>query len=109
MRLELGLSNLQDDLRTNHPVVRVTATIEEGDMVTVGSQYSQEFSLESLGNFLGEVRDDQALNVEADGVLEEEEDQDANELNAEDKAEEDSLENDDLVDETEDENNERVN
>ena len=84
MKLELGLSNLQDDHRTNHPVVRVVATVEEGDLVTTGSQFMQEFALESLGNFLGEVRDDQSRGVEADGVqAEEAESKDANELSDE--------------------------
>lgn len=102
MRIELELRGLQDDYRTDHPTVVVKATIQEGDMVTAGSQFSEEFSLEALKDFLGEVRDDQSRGVDAkkndDGVetgdpltfeqanemaIEDQKQEDANELSEE--------------------------
>lgn len=56
MKFDVRLGSLQDDERTNHPTIMISATIEAGDAVTVGSQHSQEFSVPALGAFLSERR-----------------------------------------------------
>ena len=63
LRIEVLLGNLQDDDRTNHPVIKVLATIEENDRVTPGSQFVEEFALSALTGYLDAVRDDR-LGVE---------------------------------------------